>query len=160
MTLTRLAAACLAALVAAPALAGSCPADQYLKEPRQLEEAPDVGVKRPIIAAVPLKGWRGFGDFTLRLRRLTVLPGGTVPTHWHTDRPSIVYVLDGEIWEHSNHCAVPILHKGGEWTEEFGDFRAYWWINKTDKPVVLLSTDVVPWIDTEKEESSPKDPGM
>jgi len=148
------AAVCASAAAGGPAAAGQCPADQVLTTPREIENAPDIGIKRPILAAVPLKGWRGLGDMSLRMRQLTVLPGGVVPTHWHNDRPSIVYVISGEIWENSNWCAVPILHKAGEWTPEFGDFHGHWWENKTDQPVVLISTDVVPWIDTPHYESS------
>lgn len=154
MTRPLAAVALMAAIVATPALAGQCPSEHVLAAPREIENAPDIGIKRPILAAVPLKGWRGLGDMSLRMRQLTVLPGGVVPTHWHNDRPSIVYVISGEIWEHSNWCAVPILHKSGEWTPEFGDFHGHWWENKTDQPVELISTDVVPWIDTPHYESS------
>ena len=141
-------------VLASGAAAGECPADQKLTEPREIENAPDIGIKRPILAAVHLTGWRGLGEMSLRMRQLTVLPGGVVPTHWHNDRPSIVYVVSGEIVEHSNWCAVPILHKAGEWTPEFGDFHGHWWENTTDQPVVLISTDVVPWLDTPHYESS------
>ncbi len=151
---TTAAALAVASLLPVMALAGECPPDQKLAEPRELEMAPDIGIKRPILAAVPLTGWRDLGEMSLRLRQLTVLPGGVVPTHWHNDRPSIVYVISGEIWEHSNHCAVPILHRAGEVTPEFGDSHGHWWENTTDEPVVLISTDVVPWIDSPHYESS------
>lgn len=126
------------------ALAGECPADQVLTEPRAIENAPDVGVDRPILHEVDLTGWRGMGPFHLRMRRLTVAVGGIVPTHQHDDRPSIVLIQSGEIIEHSAFCAVPILHKAGDSTPEFGPGHAHWWENKTDQPVVLISTDVVP----------------
>jgi quercetin dioxygenase-like cupin family protein len=154
------AAVLLAVLSASAALAGACPPDQVLTEPRELEMPPDRGVDRPTIGAVQLKGWRGLGDMTLRMRRLTVAPDGIVPTHPHDDRPSIVTVLDGEIWEHSNHCAVPILHRAGDVTPEFGPGTAHWWENTSGRPVVLMATDVVPWLDVVKEEHSPDDPGM
>jgi quercetin dioxygenase-like cupin family protein len=157
-TLTGLALALT--MGAGAALAGTCPPDQVLSEPRKLEMPPDRGVNRPTIGAVQLKGWRGLGDFTLRMRRLTIVPDGIVPYHEHHDRPSIVTVLEGEIWENSNHCAVPILHKAGDVTPEFGPGTAHWWENKSGATVVLISTDVVPWLDIVKEESSPDDPGM
>jgi uncharacterized cupin superfamily protein len=141
-------------LAAPAAFAGECPPEHQLTTPREIENAPDRGIKRPILAAVHLKGWRGLGDFSLRMRQLTVLPGGIVPTHWHNDRPSIVYVISGEIVEHSNWCAVPVIHRAGEWTPEFGDFHGHWWENTTAEPVVLISTDVVPWLDTAHFEGS------
>lgn len=140
-----------AALVAASMLglagvaqAGHCPADKVLTQPRQVRDAPDVGVSREILSMVPLKGWRNVGDLFLRTRRLIVAPRGIVPTHEHDDRPSIVYVVSGEIWEHSAFCSVPIRHRAGEWTPEFGPGHRHWWENRTGNRVVLLSSDVVP----------------
>jgi quercetin dioxygenase-like cupin family protein len=126
------------------AMAGQCPADQVLTEPREIENAPDVGVTRPVLHEVNLEGWRGMGSFHLRMRRLTVAPHGIVPTHSHDDRPSIVLIQSGEIVEHSAFCAVPILHKAGDSTPEFGIGHKHWWENLTDQPVILISTDVVP----------------
>jgi quercetin dioxygenase-like cupin family protein len=134
----------LAGLGASVAQAGTCPKDKILTEPRKIAEAPDVGIRRETLSIVNLTGWRGVGDLRLRTRRLTVAVGGIVPTHQHDDRPSIVYVVKGEIVEHSALCAVPILHREGEWSPEFGKDHAHWWENKTDKEVVLTSSDVVP----------------
>lgn len=127
-----------------PARAGQCPPDKILKEARTLEEAPDVGVDREILAAVDLTGWRNMGNFMLRTRRLVIAKDGVVPTHWHDDRPSIVYMLQGELIEHSAKCSVPIFHRQGEVSPEFGD-HAHWWENKSGKEVVILSSDVVPF---------------
>lgn len=131
-------------VLAGSAWAGECPADKVLSKPQLIELAPDIGVDRPVLQEVDLTGWRGMGSFHLRMRRLTVAVGGVVPTHNHDDRPSIVLIQSGEIIEHSAFCAVPILHKAGESTPEFGPGHQHWWENKTDKPVVLISTDVVP----------------
>ena len=144
-SLIRLSAAiALAVALSGTALAGQCPAANVLKTPQPIRDAPDVGVTRDILSAVELKGWRGLGDFLLRTRRLVVAPGGIVPTHQHDDRPSIVYVVSGEIWEHNTFCSVPIRHRAGDWTPEFGVGHAHWWENKTKKPVVLTSSDIVP----------------
>lgn len=131
-------------VLATGSMAGQCPADQVLTEPRQIENAPDVGVERPVLHEVVLTGWRGMGSFHLRMRRLTVAPHGIVPTHAHDDRPSIVLIQTGEMIEHSAFCAVPIMHKAGDSTPEFGIGHKHWWENPTDQPVILISTDVVP----------------
>lgn len=133
-----------ASLLTTAAMAGECPADQVLDTPREIENAPDVGVDRPILQEVELTGWRGMGPFRLRMRRLTVAVDGIVPTHSHDDRPSIVLVQSGEIIEHSTFCGVPIPHVAGDSTPEFGEGHKSWWENKSGKPVVLISTDVVP----------------
>lgn len=127
-----------------PALAGSCPKESVLTKPRTIEDVPEKFLKRMTLAEVFLKGWRGLGELSLRTRRLTIAPGGFVPTHYHDDRPSIVYIVSGEIWEHSTFCAVPILHKAGEYTEEFGPYHGHWWENKGTETVVLTSSDVIP----------------
>ncbi len=133
-----------AVLAASAANAGSCPKDKVLTKPQPIRDAPDKGVEREILSMVDLSGWRGVKGLMLRTRRLTVAPHGIVPTHQHDDRPSIVYVVKGEIVENSALCSVPILHKEGEWTPEFGPGHAHWWENKTDKEVILTSSDVVP----------------
>lgn len=138
------AAVALAVLGAGQAKAGECPADKVLQQPRKIEDVAEKHLKRETLAVIPLKGWRGVGDLLLRTRRLTIEPGGFVPTHYHNDRPSIVYIIKGEIIEHSTSCSVPIIHRAGEWTPEFGDFHGHWWENKSDSEVVLTSSDVIP----------------
>ncbi|MGL5115956.1 MAG: cupin [Beijerinckiaceae bacterium] len=134
----------LLAFAAAPAAAGECPADKVLKQPRKIEDMPDRHLKRETLAVVSLKGWRGTGDLLLRTRRLTLGKDGIVPTHYHDDRPSIVYIEKGEVIEHSTFCSVPITHRAGEWTPEFGAFHGHWWENKSGAEVVFLSSDVIP----------------
>ena len=126
------------------ALAGECPREHVLTTPRAVEEKPDIGVARPTLTVVQLKGWRGVGDLYLRMRQLTIAVDGIVPTHPHDDRPSIVYVAKGELIEHSSVCAVPILHREGEWSPEFGAGHEHWWENRTGREVVVISADVIP----------------
>jgi quercetin dioxygenase-like cupin family protein len=135
----------LSALLAIPALghAGECPKDKVLTTPRSIESKDSVGVTRETIGLIALKNWRGVGELFLRTRRLVVAPGGVVPTHNHDDRPALVYVVSGEIIEHNTVCAVPITWKAGEDSAEFGPGFGHWWENKTDKAVVLISSDVV-----------------
>ncbi len=132
------------------AFAGSCPPDQILRTPFKPEEAikladvPEKNMERHTLHSFSIKGWRGTGDLYLRTRRLIIHAGGFVPTHYHGDRPSIVYIVSGEIWENNNTCKVPILHKAGDSTPEFGPAHGHWWQNKTDKDVVIISSDVIP----------------
>ena len=132
-------------LASTGAMAGSCPEDQVLAEPAEIENMPSVGVERELLEAVDLTGWRDMGNFMLRTRRLVIAPHGIVPTHGHDDRPSIVYILNGELIEHNARCAVPIRHVAGEWSPEFGPGHKHWWENPTDKEVVVLSSDIVPF---------------
>lgn len=138
-----LTAAAAAWLATTGAQAGSCPKDKVLKTPREIESKDGVGVARETLSTVNLQGWRGVGALFLRTRRLTIAPHGIVPTHNHDDRPSIVFIVKGELIEHSTLCAVPIRHKAGEWTPEFGPGHGHWWENPTKRPAVVTSSDVV-----------------
>jgi quercetin dioxygenase-like cupin family protein len=125
------------------AQAGSCPADKVLTTPRSIESRDSVDVSRETLSTIKLAGWRDVGELFLRTRRLTIGPHGVIPTHDHEDRPSIVYIVSGELIEHGTLCSVPIHHKAGEWTPEFGRGHAHWWENPTNKPAVVTSSDVV-----------------
>lgn len=125
-------------------LAGECPADKVLKSPRKIEAITDASkLKAEVVKTVDPSGWRGVKGLMLRTRRLTILPGGYVPTHSHADRPAIIFIISGTIIEHSSVCSVPIVHKAGESTAEFGNLE-HWWVNKGRVPVVLTSSDLVP----------------
>ena len=78
----------------------------------------------------------------LRLRQMTIMPGGIVPLHSHEDRPALIMVNSGEIYEYSSKCAVPILHKAGEVAREaLGTM--HWWKNSGRLPVNLTIADIV-----------------
>jgi quercetin dioxygenase-like cupin family protein len=150
-----LALAVIIGLGAAPAQAGGpeasqrlarvpdeCPPDKVLKTKGQIEWKDDTGVRRKLLAIIDLTGWRNIGNLRMRTRRLTVPPGGIIPTHEHNDRPSLVFFVKGDLIEHNNVCAVPIVHHQGTMDIEWGDY-AHWWENKTKSDVVLIGTDIV-----------------
>ena len=78
----------------------------------------------------------------LRLRHMTIAPGGVVPFHSHEDRPALIMVNSGEIFENSSKCSAPILHKAGDIAREFLGTK-HWWINKGSSPVDLTIADIV-----------------
>jgi quercetin dioxygenase-like cupin family protein len=136
---------CLGALMLAAGLAtaGECPADKVLTQPRDIGDHKNHLVTKKTLTVIPLTGWRSINDLNLRVRYFTIPAGGVVPTHDHADRPSIVHVLKGEIYENNTLCSVPILHKAGESTPEFGANHAHWWENKGPEEVILTSSDIV-----------------
>ena len=77
--------------------------------PCEIESKDSVGVTRETPGLIDLKGWCGVGPLFLRTRVLRIAPGGIVPTHNHDDRPTLVYIVKGEIIEHNTVCLVPIL---------------------------------------------------
>jgi quercetin dioxygenase-like cupin family protein len=147
MSRTRalLSTAFLGCLIAGAAHAGTCPADKVLKTPQAIETVTDASkLTAEVVNSVDPTGWRGMKGLMLRTRRLTILPGGFVPTHSHEDRPAIIYITSGTIIEHSTECAVPVVHKAGDSIAEFGAGLKHWWVNKGKVPVVLTSSDLVP----------------
>lgn len=124
--------------------AGECPADKVAKG--SVTSGPDkpVGVTDMVIGSIDLAQKAvAFKGENFRMRQLVVQPGGIVPWHSHSERPAIIYVVSGSITEYRSNCAVPIEHKSGEVTVEFGAELAHWWKNNSKEPAVLLSADIL-----------------
>lgn len=140
------AAACGAILMAAvPAVAGECPADKVKAGVRTSGETMPKGVKDEVLSAVDIssKG-KEFEGYMLRMRRLTVDPGGIVPWHTHDKRAANILILEGTVVEYRDNCEDKIVHNAGDVVGEFGPELAHWWMNESDKPVVILSGDLLP----------------
>ena len=123
--------------------AGECPADKVASN--ALADAPTapVGVVDTELSSIDLAGENvKLDQRRLRLRHMTIAPGGIVPFHSHEDRPALIMVNSGEIYEYSSKCAVPILHKAGEISREFLGTR-HWWKNSGSAPVDLTIGDIV-----------------
>lgn len=142
--LTFLSALLIGAALSSNALAGSCPEEHVLAEPRDLGEVSGQAVNVEVRERVELGGWREMAPFQMRMRYFTIQPGGRVPVHSHGDRPSILYFVQGDVTEHNSLCAVPIIHRAGESAAEFGAEIVHWWANESDAPVELLSVDIIP----------------
>jgi len=137
--LPLIAALCLAS----GAQAGECPADKVA--PNALAGAPTapVGVVDTELAAIDLsKENVKLDQRRLRLRHMTIAPGGIVPLHSHADRPALIMVNAGAIFEHNSKCGVPVLHKAGDVAREYLGTR-HWWKNEGAQPVDLTIADIV-----------------
>jgi|SRR5277367_4010556 len=131
-------------LVPAAAFAGDCPADKVGTDVTKPGPGTPTGLTDTVIATIDLspKG-NGFTGYKMRMRKLTIQPGGIVPWHSHGTRPANIYIISGSITEYRSSCAVPIEHKAGDVTAEFGAL-SHWWKNNTREPVVLISADILP----------------
>jgi len=145
MSKTLLTAAAIVALglIGTAAQAGECPADKVIAGSMAAN-----GHTENKGATDNVLGVNKLGDYfpelnsrVQRIRYLTVAPGGEVAWHEHSDRPALIYIVEGSITEYRSTCAVPIEHKAGEVAAELGPL-AHWWRNNTDKPVALISTDL------------------
>jgi quercetin dioxygenase-like cupin family protein len=125
------------------AMAGECPAGQMKAGAREAVSFPASGVTDTVLASIDLaKEPVKLNDHLQRIRKLVVQPGGVVPWHSHTDRPALIYIIEGEIIEYAGNCAVPIVHKAGDVRAETQG-TSHWWKNLSDKPVTLLSFDIL-----------------
>ena len=141
LTLSSLAAGCL--LLSSAAFAGSCPADKVRANAHTSGPTAHKNVTDKVIASIDLaKEKVALAGHKFRLRKLVVQPGGIVAWHSHGERPAIIFIVSGTIREYRSTCAVPIVHKAGEATEEVHT-TSHWWKNHTSKPVVLYSADIL-----------------
>jgi quercetin dioxygenase-like cupin family protein len=139
---TLLASTLIAASLAAPAFAGECPADKMKADATKAVNYSPKGVTDNVLSMIDLSKEKiALAGHVMRVRRLEVQPGGIVPWHSHAERPALIYVVSGEIYENNSNCAVPILHKAGEVARET-HMTAHWWQNTGKTPVTLLSFDI------------------
>jgi len=125
------------------ASAGECPAGKEGSNALNGAATAPVGVTDTELAAVDLaKEHVQLAERRLRMRHMTIAPGGVVPLHSHADRPALIMVTSGEVYENSSKCTVPILHKAGDIAREYLGTQ-HWWQNKSDKPVELTIADIV-----------------
>ena len=141
--LMKLLGAVAALFAVASAHAGECPADKTATNALAGAATAPVGVADTELASIDLATENvKLDQRRLRMRHMTILPGGVVPFHSHEDRPALIMVNSGEIYEHSSKCAVPILHKAGEISREFLGTK-HWWKNAGSVPVELTIADIV-----------------
>ncbi|KAB2848640.1 MAG: cupin domain-containing protein [Hyphomicrobiaceae bacterium] len=125
------------------AFAGSCPADQVRANAHTSGPNAHKQVTDKVIVSIDLAEEKvALDGHKFRLRKLVVQPGGIVAWHNHGERPAIIFIVSGAIQEYRSDCAVPIVHKAGEVTEEVRT-TSHWWKNHTSKPVVLYSADIL-----------------
>jgi quercetin dioxygenase-like cupin family protein len=128
---------------ASAAVAGECPADKFKVGAREPVTTPASGVTDTVLASIDLaKEPVKLNDRLQRVRKLVIQSGGVVPWHSHTDRPALIYIIEGEIFEYASNCSVPILHRAGEVRAETQG-TSHWWKNLGDKTVTLLSFDIL-----------------
>ena len=76
----------------------------------------------------------------LRMRVLTLEPGGVVGLHSHKDRPAVVHLLQGTLTEHKENAASVEHQKGAMWGE--GKATTHWAENKGNVPAVFVAADI------------------
>lgn len=81
----------------------------------------------------------GMAGRQLRVRLVTVEPGGVIASHSHKDRPCVEYVLQGRIVEFRNGVAKE--YGAGEFVTATKE-TTHWWRNDGSTAAALLPADV------------------
>jgi quercetin dioxygenase-like cupin family protein len=76
----------------------------------------------------------------LRMRKLTVQPGGALALHNHVDRPAVTYLLQGEMTYYAEGRA-PVTVRAGEGFAE-GRATTHWGRNTGKVPAVWIAVDI------------------
>jgi quercetin dioxygenase-like cupin family protein len=118
----------------------ACPTGRTLDNARIGSDNESVGVTAEDIALTPLAS---DPSRALRLRRLTVAPGGVIAWHTHDVNQGMALLVSGEMIELRNTCMDPIRYRAGDVASE--DARtAHGWRNESDGPAVFIVAHVVP----------------
>ena len=78
----------------------------------------------------------------LRMRKVTLAPGGVLGLHDHVDRPAITYFLQGEVTYHADGGGDKVTTAGGGNAE--GRATKHWAENTGKTPAVWIAVDIVP----------------
>lgn len=78
---------------------------------------------------------------TLRMRKITLQPGGVLGLHNHVDRPAITYLLQGEVTYHQDGKPPAVVRPGGGFAE--GRATTHWAENAGKEPAVWVAVDIV-----------------
>jgi quercetin dioxygenase-like cupin family protein len=76
----------------------------------------------------------------LRMRVVTLEPGGVVGLHSHKGRPAVAYVVQGTLTEHREGGGDHERRQGESWTE--GKDVVHWAENKGSQAAVVVAVDV------------------
>jgi quercetin dioxygenase-like cupin family protein len=76
----------------------------------------------------------------LRMRKITVQPGGAQAMHSHADRPAVTYMLQGEMTYYAEGRA-PLVVRAGEGVAE-GRATTHWGENTGKVPAVWIAVDI------------------
>ena len=129
----------LAGALCAAGLVGAL-AGVVLGQPPKMPPTESKGFRTELLANPDLAN-EGMAGRQLRMRRITVEPGGQFTRHGHRDRPGLFYVQDGTITEYPD----------GAGTREHGTGQAvavdsstlHWEENRGTSRVVVIAVDIV-----------------
>jgi len=106
----------------------------------QLAPNANQGIAVKLIGALSLQSqFSEIGNRQLRLRLVTIAPGGVLALHDHKDRPSVEMLVKGSATEYRNN--TPKEYKEGDAMIADVD-TVHWWKNDGKEPAVLVAADI------------------
>ena len=112
----------------------------YAVGQRQIPTA-DVGRQDEILRSLDLTHeMTGAAGRPLRMRKITVQPGGVLGLHDHVDRPAITYVLQGQMTYHQAGKPDVVVNPGGGSAE--GRETTHWGESTGNVPAVWIAVDI------------------
>lgn len=116
-----------------------CPAGRVQANAHASGDPQSVGLVGENIAIVPIAS-----DPTraVRLRRLTIAPGGAIAWHDHAQVQGMALMVSGEMVETRNTCLDRMIYRAGDVAIEDAT-TAHSWRNESDAPAVVLVAHVV-----------------
>ena len=97
----------------------------------------NVGPPTAIALADQIEGLEGR---QLRLRVITIEPGGVAAVHSHKGRPAVAYIVKGTLTEHREGAEAKD-HPAGDTIVE-GKDTVHWAENRGSEPTVVVAVDV------------------
>jgi quercetin dioxygenase-like cupin family protein len=76
----------------------------------------------------------------LRMRKITVQPGGALALHTHKDRPAVSYMLEGAMTYHQEGKPDTVANAGEGIAE--GRATTHWAENRGSVPAVWIAVDI------------------
>lgn len=137
------------ALLGAAAPALSQPATDVVPAHERLSSGQGATVTQGVVAIKRLGGQPLGQEFSalqgreLRLREITVAPGGSIALHRHDHRPGVAYILEGQMTERRGPGFTPRVFGPGQVAFE-GHGVTHWWRNEGTTPSRALVVDIVP----------------
>jgi len=99
------------------------------------------GIAEKVLTSVDLgPEIEGLAGYKLRMRLITIEPGGATAIHDHVRRPGAVYILQGTTTDHRDSASKD-YGPGPGWPEDSA--TTHWIENRGTTPVVEISVDIV-----------------
>jgi len=116
-----------------------CPAGRTLQNARIGSDNESRGVTIEDIALTPLAS---DPSRAVRMRRITIEPGGVIAWHTHDAVQGMALLVSGEMIEFRNSCLDPIRYRAGDVAIEDAQ-TAHGWRNESDQTAVVIVSHVV-----------------